>query len=63
VRIGETYVHGRDPGTARMLLAAAEQAGLPSFVVQTTTTGFIVPDPVWDVVEANAPVAGTVEEF
>lgn len=55
MRLGETYVHGRDPETARRLLAAAEAVGQPQFVVRATETGFIVPDAVWD------EVAGSVE--
>lgn len=48
----ETYVHGRDPATARALLAAAASLGLSKHVVLTTDGGFIVPDKVWDVAEA-----------
>lgn len=48
MRRHETYVHGRDPETARLLLAACDRLGLPQFVVRVTDTGFLVPDQVWD---------------
>lgn len=48
MRLGETYVHGKDPRTATGLLAAAERLHLPPDVVRTNDSGFVVPDPVWD---------------
>lgn len=61
MRLGETYVHGRDSGTARRLLAAADKVGQPPFVVRATETGFIVPDAVWDEVAGSPPEES--EEF
>lgn len=50
---GETYVHGRDPDTARMLLDTCTRIGVPQHVVRTTETGFLVPDEVWDAAEQS----------
>lgn len=50
---GETYVHGRDPETARTLLVTCKRLGIPQHVVRTTETGFLVPDEVWDAAEQS----------
>lgn len=48
---GQTFINGRDPETARRLLAAAEELGHdPSLVVLTTSFGYIVPDEVADAI-------------
>lgn len=38
-----------DQPTAQALLEAAEAAGQPTWVVQTTADGFVVPDDVADI--------------
>lgn len=53
MKFGTTYVHGKDPATARILLNAATRAGVPQDTVSVTDGGFIVPDAVWDVAEAD----------
>lgn len=52
-RPGETFVAGKNPETARALLAAAETTGHDPMVVRTVTGGFIVPDAVWDAASAR----------
>lgn len=51
--VGETFVQGKTPQTARELLAAAEALGLDSLVVRTAAAGFIVPNEVWDTAEVQ----------
>ena len=50
---GTTFVYGKDPDTARALLAAADDLGIAQDEVRTVETGFVVPDAVWDRVAAN----------
>ena len=40
---GEAFVEGRSPQKARELLKAAEDAGLDTSLVRTTSSGYIVP--------------------
>lgn len=56
--VGETFVNGKDPETARELLGAADALGLEPLVVRTATGGFVVPDEVWDYVEQQRAAAG-----
>lgn len=42
------FVPGRDQDTAILLLAAAEDCGLPQETVRTTEGGFVVPQQVAD---------------
>lgn len=49
----DTFVWGKDPDTARELLAACDALDLDQSVVRTTETGFVVPSAVWDHVAAN----------
>lgn len=51
--LGETFVQGRDPKTAQALLAAADELGLEALVVRAVTHGFIVPNAVYDHVQAQ----------
>lgn len=59
--LDETYVHGKDPSTARALLAAADSLGLEALVVRTVTGGFIVPDAVWE--RAQESTSSTDESY
>ena len=45
---GQTYVHGKDPATARALLDACDRVGVDRTVPHATDSGFIVPDAVAD---------------
>jgi hypothetical protein len=40
---GDAYIQGRSPEKARELLAAAEEAGIDTALVRTTSDGYIVP--------------------
>lgn len=51
--VGETFVSGKTPETARALLDAAEALGIDRHEVRAVTGGFIVPDAVWDHLEAQ----------
>ena len=44
--MSECFVEGRNRDTAVLLLAAAENLGLPASVVQTTSRGYLVPEEV-----------------
>lgn len=59
--VGETFVWGQDPQTARDLLDAADALGLDrQTAVRTVRGGFIVPDAVWDAAqETRADRDGT----
>lgn len=48
VEPGDVFVSDKSQEMARDLLAAAEALGLEALVVRTTTSGFIVPQSVWD---------------
>lgn len=63
---GDTFVNGKDPQTARDLLAAADALGHDAGVVRTVQGGFVVPDDVWDHVArdyASASHGTTTGEF
>lgn len=46
--LGETFVAGKDAETARRLLAACRALDLPTLLVKTTASGFVVPNAVYD---------------
>lgn len=46
--LGETFVNGKDQATAAGLLAACRALGLPTLLVRTTASGFVVPSAVYD---------------
>lgn len=51
--VGETFVNGKDRGTARALLDACDRLGVTRQVVRSARGGFIVPDEVWDAVRQD----------
>lgn len=53
VNLGEVFVADKSQATARDLLEAAEQEGVEALEVRTVNQGFIVPEQVWDRVQAN----------
>ena len=56
ILVGQTYVHGRNPETARALLLACDRLGVDRTVPAATDSGFIVPDAVADEMErGDAP--------
>ena len=61
--VGETFVQGKDPETARKLLAAAAALELEPLVVRTVTGGFVVPNEVWDHVEQQHQQTAAGGEF
>lgn len=46
--LGETFVSGKDQPTAQALLAACRALDLPTMLVRTTASGFVVPNAVYD---------------
>ena len=46
--VGETFVAGKTPETARALLAACDTLGMARFNVRTGARGFVVPNAVYD---------------
>jgi hypothetical protein len=56
VKVGEVYVTGRAPAVARALLAAAEEVGEQPGVVRTNSSGYIVPEAVFDAADLDGVV-------
>jgi hypothetical protein len=46
--VGETYIDGKDPETARALLTAARDLGVDPQAIRTVNRGFIAPTEVWE---------------
>jgi hypothetical protein len=46
--LGETFVAGKTPETAQALLAACRTLDMPTLLVKTTASGFVVPNAVYD---------------
>lgn len=57
--VGEVFVSGRTPATARALLAAAAELGLEALEVRAVTNGFIVPEAVYEKARESTLDAGT----
>lgn len=57
LRPGWTFVNGKNPETARALLAAADRAGVSQDLVRTTHTGYTVPDEVADALTLTDPAS------
>lgn len=56
LRPGEVFINGKDPETARALIAASNDVGLdPALSVRTAAHGFIVPDAVADALTLTDP--------
>lgn len=59
--VGETFVQGKTPQTARALLNACDELGVDRIEVRTITGGFIVPNAVYDT--AAPALIPTDEQF
>lgn len=59
--VGETFVQGKSPQTARALLNACDELGIDRHEVRTVTGGFIVPNAVYD--HAAPALTPTDEQF